>query len=284
MNKRFVQKPERLIVFLNPWNILVHLSRYWGLIGPLTRREFQSRYKGSILGFVWTFIQPLLLLAVYTFVFSVIFKTRWGVVSQDEGRLAFALALFAGILTFSLIGDVVSAAPSIILGHANFVKRVVFPLEILPLVKLLGTAIHAVIGMAILIFVLAIDRGRLNGTLILLPLIWLPALFFSLGWAYLFASLGVFIRDLGATIQILVTVLFFLSPIFYPLEAVPERFRFVCRMNPVANFVENTRLVVLGGFFPDWRLYAIHFVISIFIFTIGFIWFMKSRKAFADVL
>ena len=284
MQTRFIQKPDRLITFLNPWRIVVHLSRHRGLIGPLTRRELQSRYKGSILGLFWTFIQPLLLLAVYTFVFSVIFKTRWGVVAQDEGRLGFALALFAGILTFSIIGDVLSAAPGIILGHANFVKRVVFPLEILPLVKLLGTVIHALTGMTILILVLAIDRRHLNGTLILLPVVWLPVLFFSLGWAYFFSSLGVFIRDLGATIQILVTVLFFLSPIFYPLEAVPERFRFFCRLNPVANFVENTRLVVLGGSCPDWGLYAIHFAVSLIIFTTGFIWFMKSRKAFADVL
>lgn len=270
-------------LFWNPIRILRHLLQFRHLIGQLVRREVILRYRGSLLGIAWAFIQPLFMLAVYTFVFSIIFEAKWGI-SPQEGRLGFAMALFVGILTFNIIGEPVNAAPVLILGHANYVKKVIFPLEILPLVKLMGTLVHSCFGMVILIIGLFIDQHGLNWTIVLLPLTWLPVMLFSLGWGYFLSSLGVFIRDIGATVGVFVTMLFFLSPIFYPIKAVPDDLKIFCQLNPIAIFVEDARRVVLWGTFPDWPWFFAGFGISILIFILGFIWFMKSKKAFADVM
>jgi lipopolysaccharide transport system permease protein len=276
-------KDERMFMFFNPVAVIRHLIQYGDLIGQFTRREVIGKYKGSYLGLTWAFIQPLLMLAVYTFVFSVIFEMKWGI-SPEEGRLGFAMALFVGILTFNILGEPVNAAPTLILGNANYVKKVIFPLEILPLVKLLGTMVHCLFGMAIVVAGLILMNQKLEWTIILLPVAWFPMILFSLGWGYFLASLGVFVRDVGATVGVLVNMLFFLSPIFYPLKAVPEGLRVFCQLNPIAIFVQDARRVVLWGQCPDWPWFFAGLAISMVIFVLGFIWFMKSKKAFADVM
>ena len=272
-----------MFAFFNPVAVIRHLIQYRDLIGQFTRREVIGRYKGSYLGLTWAFIQPLILLGVYTFVFSIIFEAKWGM-SPEEGRLGFAMALFVGILTFNILGDVANAAPGLILGNANYVKKVIFPLEILPLVKLLGAVIHSLFGMAILIAGILLSGLHLKWTIMLLPVVWLPVMLFSLGWGYFLSSIGVFVRDVGATVGLFITALFFLSPIFYPLEAVPEDLRIFCQVNPIAIFVEDTRRVVLWGQCPDWPWFLAGLGISTMIFVLGFIWFMRSKKAFADVM
>lgn len=272
-----------MFAFFNPVAVIRHLIQYRDLIGQFTRREVIGRYKGSYLGLTWAFIQPLILLGVYTFVFSIIFETKWGM-SPEEGKLGFAMALFVGILTFNILGDVANAAPGLILGNANYVKKVIFPLEILPLVKLLGAVIHSLFGMAILIAGILLSGLHLKWTIMLLPVVWLPVMLFSLGWGYFLASIGVFVRDVGATVGLFITALFFLSPIFYPLKAVPEDLRIFCQVNPIAIFVEDTRRVVLWGQCPDWFWFLAGLGISTVIFVLGFIWFMRSKKAFADVM
>ena len=232
---------------------------------------------------IWAFVQPLLMLAVYTFVFSVIFEAKWGK-DLDQGHLSFAMALFVGILTFNIIGDTVNASPQLILTHANFVKKVVFPLEILPLVKLIESQIFSLFGMSVLLSAQLIFDQTLHWTLIFLPLVWLPVSLFALGWSYVIASLGVFIRDIGSITGVVVTMVFFLSPIFYPLSAVPEKLRIYCQINPIAMFVQDARRVVLWGQMPNWLWFGMYFFVSIAVFTLGFAWFMKSKKAFADVL
>jgi lipopolysaccharide transport system permease protein len=274
---------ESVVRFLHPVRIAMHLWQHRNLLTQLTRREVLFRYKGSYLGLGWAVIQPLIMLGVYTFVFSVIFEAKWGV-SPQEGRLGFAMALFVGILTFNILGEVANAAPTLILANANYVKKVIFPLEILPAVKLLGTLIHSLLGMAVLIIGMILINHQLSWTVVLLPLAWLPMILFSLGWGYFLASLGVFVRDVGTTVGLLVTVLFFLSPIFYPLKAVPEKLRVFCQINPIAIFVEDARRVVLWGKFPDWPWFLGGLMLSTLVFVLGFMWFMKSKKAFADVM
>jgi lipopolysaccharide transport system permease protein len=266
-----------------PWNIIYHLWAYRGLISKLSRKAILVRYRGSLLGFLWAFIQPLMMLAVYTFVFSVIFEAKWGQ-GLDQDRLSFALALFVGILTFNIIGDTVNASPGLILGHANFVKKVVFPLEILPVVKLIESMIFSLFGLSALLAAKLISTHSLSWTLLLLPVVWFPVSLFALGWSYFLSSLGVFIRDIGSITSVVVTMLFFLSPIFYPLSAVPESLIFYIRMNPIAVFVQDARRVVLWSQAPDWQWFAICLFISVITFVLGFTWFMKSKKAFADVL
>jgi lipopolysaccharide transport system permease protein len=269
--------------FVNPVRIALHLWKYRDLIRQLTWREVAGRYKGSFIGLGWSFIQPLIMLFVYTFVFSVIFKARWGVES-GEGKVAFALALFMGLITFTIFSEVANAAPSLVLGNANYVKKVVFPLEILPFVKLLSAMINALFSLGVLFAGILIFNHFIHWTVLLLPLIWLPMMMFTLGCGYFLASLGVFIRDMGTIIGVVTTVLFFLTPIFYPISAVPEPFRIFCRMNPIAIFVEDARRVVLWGLFPDWPWFLFGMALSCAVMILGFVWFMKSKKAFADVI
>jgi lipopolysaccharide transport system permease protein len=269
--------------FFNPINIVRHLWQHRNLIRQLTRREVLYRYKGSYLGLFWAFLQPLLMLAVYTFVFSVVFENKWGISTQN-GRLTFAMALFCGILTFNILGDVAGAAPGLIISNSNFVKKVIFPLEILPVVKLLGTLIHACFGLVILFVGMLIAQQPVSWTVLLLPLTWLPVTILSMGCGFFLASLGVFIRDIGTTVGVVVSVFFFMSPIFYPMEAVPEEFRFFARINPIAIYVEDARRVLLWGQCPDWPWFFPGLLFAIIVFIFGFIFFMRSKKAFADVI
>ena len=269
--------------FFNPVRIVAHLWKYRDLIRQLTWREVVGRYKGSFIGLGWSFIQPLVMLCVYTFVFSVIFKARWGV-GSDEGKAAFALALFMGLITFSIFSEVANSAPSLVLGNANYVKKVVFPLEILPLVRLFSALINAVFSLGVLLVGILIINHFIHWTALLLPLIWLPMMMFTLGCGYFLASLGVFVRDMGTVIGVLTTMLFFLTPIFYPISAVPEPFRIFCRINPLAIFVEDARRVVLWGLSPDWPWFFFGMALSVAVLIVGFVWFMKSKKAFADVI
>ncbi len=274
---------ESVSGFFNPVRIVAHLWKYRDLIRQLTWREVVGRYKGSFIGLGWSFIQPLIMLCVYTFVFSTIFKVRWGVES-GEGKAAFALALFMGLITFSVFSEVANSAPSLVLGNANYVKKVVFPLEILPLVRLCSTLINAVFSLGVLFAGILIINHFIHWTALLLPLIWLPMMMFTLGCGFFLASLGVFVRDIGTVIGVLTTMLFFLTPIFYPISAVPEQFRIFCRINPIAIFVEDARRVVLWGLSPDWPWFFFGMALSVAVLIFGFVWFMKSKKAFADVI
>lgn len=268
---------------LNPIHIPLHFWHHRNLIRQLARREVLYRYKGSFFGLAWAFLQPILMLCVYTFVFSIIFESKWGI-QAEGGRLTFAMALFCGILTFNLLGDVANAAPGLLIGHANFVKKVIFPLEILPVVSFLSALVHACFGMAILLLGILFSGSQMCWTLVLLPVVWFPMALFSMGWGFFLSALGVFVRDIGATVGVLVTMLFFLSPIFYPLEAVPKSFRIFCRLNPIALYVEDVRRVFLWGSLPDWRWYLAGLGASVLVFYFGYVFFMRSKKAFADVI
>ena len=274
---------ENVTRFFNPLRIGIHLWQCRVLIRQLTWREVVGRYKGSFIGLGWSFIQPLMMLCVYTFVFSVIFKARWGV-EPDEGKAAFALTLFMGLITFSLFSEMANSAPSLVLANVNYVKKVVFPLEVLPLVRFLSSLINAAFSLVVLLAGILIVRHFIHWTALLLPLTWLPMMMFSLGCGYFLASLGVFVRDVGATIGILTTMLFFLTPIFYPASAIPEQYRFISKINPIAIFVEDARRVVLWGLMPDWPWFFGGLVFSLLVLIFGFVWFMKSKKAFADVI
>ena len=269
--------------FLNPVLIAVHLWKYRDLIRQLTWREVAGRYKGSFIGLGWSFVQPLMMLCIYTFVFSVIFKSRWGT-GPDEGNASFAIALFMGMITFSIFSEVANSSPTLVIRNVNYVKKVVFPLEILPFVTFLTALINAVFSLCVLFLGILVIQHSICWTALLLPFVWIPVMLFSLGCGYFFASIGVFIRDLGFTINIITTMLFFLTPIFYPISAIPEKLRFVFCLNPIAIFVEDSRRVVLWGQMPDWPWFFGGLVFSLLVFVFGFVWFVKSKKAFADVI
>lgn len=251
------------------------------LIMQMTKREVIGRYKGSVMGLAWSFFNPVFMLVVYTFVFSVIFKSRWG---GDESRTLFAVVLFVGMIVLGLFSEVVNRAPSLILSNVNYVKKVVFPIEILPVIAMGAALFHSLVSLSVLLAAFVLFNGYLHWTVIFAPLIFLPLVIVTLGLAWMLAALGVFLRDVGQTIGIFTTVLMFLSPVFYPLTAVPEKFRPFIIANPLTFIIEQAREVLIWGNIPDWIGLGIYTAAAIVVAWAGYALFQKTRKGFADVL
>jgi lipopolysaccharide transport system permease protein len=231
---------------------------------------------------MWSFFNPVFMLAVYTFVFSVVFKARWSVGS--DSKTEFALVLFAGLLVFNLFAECINRAPTLILSNVNYVKRVVFPLEILPWVVLGSAAFHMLISLTVWMIFYWIFFGVPQPTALLLPFALLPILFLTLGFSWLLASLGVYLRDVSQFIGILTSVLMFLSPIFYPISSLPPEFQHLLMFNPLTPSIELVRDVLFWGKTPDWTQLGIYTGMSLVIAWMGFAWFQKTRKGFADVV
>jgi len=242
-----------------------------------------NRYRGSYLGFLWPFLTPLLMLVIYTFVFSVIFKMRWGA-NPQAGHLDFALALLCGIIPFTLFAEVVAGAPGLIIQHANYVKKIVFPLEILPVSILMSSLVHAGFSMVILLLSVAMVINTPGWALLYLPVVVLPLILLSLGLGWFCSALGVFVRDVGEVVAIVTNMLFFLTPIFYPIEAVPEQFRFILEVSPLSAIVDSLRCVVLWNRPPPWEWLAYAGAISLVAYAGGYYFFVRSKPAFADVI
>lgn len=267
---------------IGPHEIVVSLWQNRNLIRNLVFREVMGRYKGSMLGIFWSLITPIFMLFVYTFVFSVVFKARWS--GGGDSKTEFALVLFAGLLVFNLFSECITRAPGIILANTNYVKKVIFPLEILPWVVLGSALFHFLVSLFVWVAAYILIFGLPHLTLLMLPFIIFPFLLFVLGLSWLFASLGVFLRDLGQFIGIAVQVLMFMSPIFYPATALPEKLRFVIYMNPLTLPIEMIRDIIYWGRLPDFAEWTLASLASFVIFCLGFAWFQKTRKGFADVL
>jgi lipopolysaccharide transport system permease protein len=252
------------------------------LIFQMTRREVVGRYKGSVLGLAWSFFNPVFMLTVYTFVFSEIFKSRWS--GASESKTGFAVLLFTGLIVQSLFAEVLNRSPGLILGNVNYVKKVVFPIEILPIVTIGAALFHSLISVSVLLVAFLLFNGYLHWTVILVPFVLLPLVILVTGISWMLASLGVFLRDVGQTITIITTVLMFLSPVFYPVSAVPERFRVWIMANPLTFIIEQAREVLILGHLPNWTGLSIYTVVAVVIAWAGFAWFQKTKKGFADVL
>jgi lipopolysaccharide transport system permease protein len=224
------------------------------------------------------------MLLIYTFVFGVVFKARWQGLSQDLPPQEFALILFSGLAAFNVFSEVVNRAPTLIASHPNYVKKVIFPLEILPVVTLLVALVNSFIIVGLVLVGELIIQRSISATFYLLPLAYLPLIFVCLAFSWFLSSLGIYIRDIGQGIGVVVQVLFFLSPIFYPLEAVPERLRVILAVNPLSTIVEGFRAVLLLGNPLPWAAWGIWTAISFLAAWLALIWFMKTKKGFADVL
>lgn len=265
-----------------PVEMFASLWRNRELIKASTKREVLGRYRGSFLGLLWSFFNPLFMLAVFTFVFSVIFQARWG--GGSGSKTEFALVLFAGLLVFNLFAECINRAPGLILSNANYVKKVVFPLEILPFVTLLSGLFHALISLGVWLIAYMIFFGIPHHTVLYLPLVLLPFCLFLMGLSWALASLGVFLRDVSQFIGVLTTALLFLSPIFYPVTAFPEDYRYILYINPLTPVVEQARDVLFWGKTPDFFMLGIYWMVTLGIAWLGFAWFQRTRKGFADVL
>jgi len=267
---------------ISPFEILASAWRNRDLIAQMTRREVMGRYRGSILGIAWSFFNPLLMLGVYTFVFSVIFKARWQ--AGSDSKTEFAIVLFAGMIVFNILSECVNRAPGLVLSNPNYVKKVVFPLEIMPWIILGAALFHALVSLGVLLLFSLAANHTIQWTLIFLPVVILPLLLLVLGLSWLLSSLGVYLRDIGQSIGIFTTALMFVSPVFYPITALPVEFRQLAMANPLAFTIEQSRSVLIWGQTPDWMGLLVQLAFSALGAWLGFAWFQKARKGFADVL
>jgi len=259
------------------------LLQHRELILQMTKREVVGRYKGSIMGLAWSFFNPILMLTVYSFVFSVVFKARWGL-GEEESKTHFAVVLFVGMIVHGLLAEVLNRAPGLIIGNVNYVKKVVFPLEILPVISMGAALFHSLISLVVLLIALIILDGSLHWTAVFIPLVVLPLVILTLGLAWMLASLGVFIRDIGQTIGIITTVMLFMAPVFFPLSAMPEKYHPLIMANPLTFIIEQAREVLIFGHLPYWFGLGLYMLVASVVAWAGFTWFQKTRKGFADVL
>jgi lipopolysaccharide transport system permease protein len=264
-------------------SLIVSLWRNRQLIVLMTKRDVIGRYKGSVMGVMWSLFNPLFLLVTYSFVFSVVFKARWGV-DRPESKSQFAMFLFVGMIVHSLFAETLNRAPGLILGNVSYVKKILFPLEILPVVAICAALFHALVGFFVFAVAFVLVNSYLQWTIVFLPLVILPLIVLTLGVAWGLASLGVFLRDAAQPIGLLMTVLLFASPVFYPITALPEYIRPWLMLNPLTFVIEQARAVLIIGKTPDWAGLVIYSLVSLVFSWIGYAWFQKTRKGFANVL
>jgi len=256
--------------------------KHAALVGQFARRAVQARYRQSWLGTAWLALTPLLMLGIYTLVFRHVFKVRWSGV--DESNLSFALRLYAGLAVFNFFAECINRAPGLVLAEPHLVKKVVFPLEILPWVNILAASVQ--LGMALLILLLlgGWDQGRWHLSVLALPLVWLPLLPLVLGLSWILAGIGAYVRDTEQVVAMLMSLLLFLSPIFFPLEALPAPWQAWMNLNPLAPVMTGTRSVLLLGQWPDWWQLGGVFLGCSLLATAGAAFFQHVRKGFSDVV
>jgi len=266
----------------SPFAFMQSIYRNRALIFSLTTREVLGRYRGSVLGILWSFFNPILMLVVYTFFFSYVFKARWG--EGSDSKIEFALILFAGLIIFNLFSECIARAPNIILSNTNYVKKVIFPLEILPIVNLTAACFHLLISFSVWLVFYLLFFGIPSITILLFPVILLPMLLLVLGLSWFLTSLGVYLRDVSQLTNLLITALMFLSPIFFSLSVLSVEIQSYLLLNPLTQEIEMMRGILVWGKAPQWSSYFIYLIFTSFFAWLGFAWFQKTRKGFADVI
>jgi lipopolysaccharide transport system permease protein len=263
------------------WRPLWELPARSELILSLARRELVGRYKGSVLGIIWAFLTPIVMIAIFTFIFAGIFGARF---ERAGSQWGYALYLFCGLLPWNMFQETLQQSANTIVAHANLVKRVVFPLETLPMAAALSSLGHQMFGTVALLIAAIVIQRQLHWTILLLPLLVLPQLLLTLGAAWLIASLGVFLRDIAQGVSLLLMAWMYLTPIIYPESLVPDRLRKFVDLNPFAALVRNYRRILLEGAGIDWMGLAYFTGWALVIFIFGYWWFARTRKNFADVI
>jgi lipopolysaccharide transport system permease protein len=267
---------------VSPREMVGSFWRNRNLINMMVRREVLGRYRGSLLGILWSFFNPVFMLAVYTFMFSTVFNARWNAAS--ESKVEFALVLFVGLMIFNLFAECILKAPGTILANVNYVKKVVFPLEILPWVTLGAALFHGLVSLGVWLAASLILVGPPPASAVLLPLVLVPLVLLIMGISWALAALGVYLRDVSQVIGVVTTGLLFLSPVFYPASAMPREYRHLLLLNPLTPAIEQARDVLYWGRLVDPRLFSLSCVAGALIAWLGFAWFQKTRRGFADVL
>jgi lipopolysaccharide transport system permease protein len=264
-----------------PADLFAAFTRDRFLLAQLVRREIAGRYRGSLFGLLWSLFNPLFMLATYTFVFGLAFRARW---SEGGGHAEFATMIFCGMIVHSLFAECINKAPQLILGNPNYVRKVVFPLDILPWVTTCAALFHAAVSLGVLLAFRLLAGDGLAWTALLAPLVLAPFVLLTLGVTWFLAALGVFVRDIAQTTGLAATALLFLSPVFYPAEALPAPWRQFLYLNPLTFIIEQMRAVLLHGRAPAWDGLALYAACGLLAAWLGLAWFQKTRRGFADVL
>ena len=251
------------------------------LLLSLVIRDIETRYRGTMLGILWAIVYPLMMLAVYSFVFGGVFKARWG---NGSDMKDFVLMLYCGLIVHALFSETLNRSPSAILSNPSYVKKVVFPLELLPFSQLASALFNAIVGLSMLYLFLLLQHHTIPFTIVFVPLVLLPLVFLTAGLAWFLAAIGVFFQDVGQIIGVAMSVLMFLSPIFYPATSAPILVQNLIYLNPLTFPIEALRAVLILGNQPDWLNWTVYFLIAIMVAIAGLWIFQKSRPAFADVI
>jgi len=253
------------------------------ILRSLVRNEVVSRYRNTLLGFLWSLVNPLVMILVYSVVFGLIFKVRFGEV-PGRSDVPYGIVLFSGLLLHVLLAETLLRAQSAVLDNPNYVKRVVFPLEILPIAILAGNLVNVLMAFVVLVCVILAYEVPLHWTALLVPLVWMPFIIMLAGLSLLVASLGVFIRDIGQVLGFMMTILLFGSSILFPPELMPEAVRPLLLLNPLTLPVDATRDVLLWGTLPNWELLGYYSIGSVATLWIGAWWFLRTKRGFAEVM
>ncbi len=261
--------------------VIALISDHRGLIRTMVRRDLTNRYKGSLMGPAWAFITPAVMIIIFTLIFSGIFNARFG---TQQGPLSFAVYLFCGLLPWIAFSDGIQRATTSITENVNLVKRVVFPIEALPVNLALSALIQQFIGTIILLAAALVLERTLQPTMLLMPLLLVPQLLATIGIGWMMASLCVFIRDIPQFTQLVLSTWMYLTPIFYPEDLIPQRYRWLVDLNPMAPLIRSYRRILLEGKMPDWQGLGVTLVFAVVCFVFGYWWFERTKKAFADVL
>lgn len=260
---------------------LKNLYLYRNLIFQLIRRDVLSRYQGSFLGIAWSLCLPLLTLAVYALVFGVILSPRWPNISDP---MQFTLILFTGLLAFNFFSECVSRAPFLIISNSNYVKKVIFPIDVLVWVPIGSATFQLCLGLIPWTLLVFLFGGKISYLSVLLPLVFLPLMVLTVGVSWFLSALGVFIRDVGQVVGVGVQLLLYLGPIIYPREVLPERFQWLMYLNPVTVPVEQFRNILNFGLVPDFLALSVYTLVAFLVAYLGRLFFEKTRHGFADVI
>ena len=263
------------------WRPLWELPRRFDLIVSLTKRELAARYKGSVLGIVWAILTPVVMIAIFTLIFAGIFRAKFG---ASDSQWDYALYLFCGLLPWNAFQESLNFSSTAVVNRANLVKRVVFPLETLPVSQTLAAIANQLFGTIALLLGIIIIRHELHATMLYLPVLLIPQLLASLGGAWLLASLGVFVRDIVQGISLVLMAWMYLTPIIYPESMVPAAYRPLINLNPFTSLIRSYRQIFFDGGPPDWRGLAYFSAFAVVVFLFGYWWFARTRKNFADVV
>jgi len=270
-----------LLDLVNLPGLARNLFRHRQLISILTWRDFRARFRGSFGGLFWSFFQPLVMMVIYTLVFSGFFKIKFGV---DDSPFAFSVYLLCGLLPWTAFAESISISTSLVTANSNLVKRVVFPLEILPLNTVLTNTLQLSIGLLLLLPLAWIVSSRLSWPIFSILILLALQIMFYTGLTWIWASLSVYIPDLRQVTSLMLTVIMLLTPIFYPVDIVPEWAHPLMRANPFADLVTMYRLAIIDGSMPGMQQFSRFFWEALLSFMIGYFWFMRTKKGFADVL